>query len=89
MAFVRSIVLACVVVSCTAFNPTVSVGRVGSLRKSVSYAPAAPKTSNRRAAASNIAMKGYELDLTGKVISPWRLARLPHVHTASPTFLVD
>lgn len=67
MAFVRSIVLACAVVSCTAFNPSVSVGRVGSLRKSVSYAPAAPKTSSRRAAASNIAMKGYELDLTGKV----------------------
>ena len=72
MAFVRSIVLACAVASCAAFSPAVGAfGRVGSLRKSVSYAPAAatraaPKASSRRAAASNIAM-GYNVDLTGKV----------------------
>ena len=73
MAFSRAIVLACAVASCAAFNP-VSVGafgRVGSLRKSVvqtpSTRPALGKIQTRRAAVSNVAMKGYELDLTGKV----------------------
>ena len=78
MAFVRAIVLACAVAGCAAFNPSVGAfGRVGSLRKSVSYAPAtraAPKISSRRSASSKIAMKGYEIDLTGKVTAP--LARV-------------
>jgi len=72
MVFVRALVLACAAASCAAFNPSAgSFGRLGSLRKSVEYAPAAraaPKLSSRRAAAaSQIAMKGYEIDLTGKV----------------------
>mmetsp|Transcript_92948 Transcript_92948/g.150069 ORF Transcript_92948/g.150069 Transcript_92948/m.150069 type:complete len:390 (-) Transcript_92948:534-1703(-) len=71
MAFVRALVLACAAASCAAFNPAVSAfGRVGSLRKSVSYAPAArtaPLSNHRAASASQIAMKGYEIDLTGKV----------------------
>jgi|EP00802_Teleaulax_amphioxeia_P004884 enoyl-[acyl-carrier protein] reductase I len=72
MAFVRSIVIACAVAGCAAFSPAVGAfGRVGSLRKSVSYTPAAttratPKASSRRAAASSINM-GYNVDLTGKV----------------------
>jgi len=72
MAFVRALVLACAAASCAAFNPAVSAfGRVGSLRKSVSYAPAArtaPLSNHRAASASQIAMKGYEIDLTGKVL---------------------
>ena len=72
MAFVRSIVIACAVAGCAAFSPAVGAfGRVESLRKSVSYTPAAttratPKASSRRAAASSINM-GYNVDLTGKV----------------------
>jgi hypothetical protein len=74
MAFVRAIVLACAVAGAAAFNPSVGAyGRVGSLRKSVAYAPAAkaPKLSSRKAAATklNMAAKGYDLDLTGKVCS--------------------
>jgi len=86
MAFVRSILLACAVASSAAFAPAVGAfGRVGSLRKGVSYTPAAastraaPKTSSRRAAAaSNIAM-GYNVDLTGKVAVPCALAPAPHL----------
>jgi enoyl-[acyl-carrier protein] reductase I len=74
MAFLRTLVLACVVAHCAAFNPSVgTLGRFGSLKKSVSYtqtkaAPlrTAPKASSRRAAASDISM-GYNIDLTGKV----------------------
>jgi len=72
MAFVRALFLACAAASCAAFNPAVSAfGRVGSLRKSVSHAPAArtaPLPSRRAASGSHIAMKGYEIDLTGKVL---------------------
>lgn len=74
MAFLRTLVLACAVAHCAAFNPSVgTLGRFGSLKKSVSYtqtkaAPlrTAPKASSRRAAASDISM-GYNVDLTGKV----------------------
>ena len=74
MAMTRAILVACAVAGAAAFNPLVgSFGRV-SLRKgaiaqtSAGRRAAAGLSQGRRAASlSNVAMKGYEIDLTGKV----------------------